>query len=459
MKILLASRYFLHPSLNGASQLTRRMAAALASLGHEVRAVCLRPDGDTLGPGGRDNPVRTLVQDGIVVTSFPPVEPPFSDNRPLAERRFDSERFQWAGETLTTWRPDVVHLTAPHGLTELVHAAAGEGIPTVSTCLDFALICPQDFLLRSDNGLCEGYPEPRKCHGCLKHGTSTFSRTACRISRYAPGRSVLTSVLGDNRARTFDMDRAIHETLDNLDRVRGHVGRYIAPAPVARRMLESHGVPGSKIIDLVYSLPREKFIKAESRNGDSNPGKFLRIGFVGRPSAEKGLEVLLGAFLKLQNGHPSGSHQLWLAGNGMSAEKVAGISPDQGRCRQLIRDEVIRLYDGLQDLRLSNLVGQMDVCVVPSVCYECTPLDPPRSPCPEGPCIGSDTDGINHMIADRVNGRLFPPGDAHALAAVLQQLVDNPGTIHEWKAHLPVIQDDSSYAQRLTEIYQELQAR
>jgi glycosyltransferase involved in cell wall biosynthesis len=40
--------------------------------------------------------------------------------------------------------------------------------------------------------------------------------------------------------------------------------------------------------------------------------------------------------------------------------------------------------------------------------------------------VGSDCGGIAEQIVDGVSGLLFPPGDARALAAALERLLDDP---------------------------------
>lgn len=453
MKVLLSSRYFLYPSCNGASQLSRRMAAALSSIGHEVRVVCLRPDSDSLNPGGKEEPVRESIQDGIHVTSFAPFEPPFCDERPLAEFRPDFLRAQWAARVLNKWVPDVVHVTASSGLHDLLHEAIKFRIPVIATLLDFSLICPSMFLLKGNGQLCEGNPNHWKCRQCLKYGTSSLSRIACLSSTSALGRFLLNNIYGKSRSARFDFHRAIKESLFDNKQLRDNISRFIAPAPVARIFFESHGVPSEKIVDLVYSLPEEKLKKSPREPLPSGKGRGVRIGFIGRPSREKGFHIALDAFLRL-NGSGEPLPELWLAGNGMTSDKVAEYSPNSSKTRELINQGIIKLFNSLNEQDLTNLMANIDVCLIPSICYECTPLVLLEVLAQGTPCIGSDTDGIRHLIIEGKSGRVFSIGNAKALALILHNLIKNPKQMAEWGKNLPSIQDDMTYAQKLTRIYE-----
>jgi len=452
MKILLASRYYLHPSRNGASQLTRRMASALAETGHEVRAVCIAPLESAISDNPK-YPIYKTIQENIPVYCFPPLEPPYCDGRPLPEFRPDPNRRKWAEKILNEWRPDILHVTASGGCYDLIQYAVEQKIPTVATLLDFGLLCPYQFLLKGDGSLCDGNPSSGKCRPCLKFNTSLLSRIACHIASFGLGISVLKSVFGAKRADTFDFHRAIQEVLHEQAWLRGHISRFIAPAPVARRIFEAHDVHPDRIVDLVYSLPNEKLEKSPKESVPPGKERGLRIGFIGRPSWEKGFQVVLDAFMMLDFSI-SPSPELWLAGNGIDSAKLAEYSSKPDVTRRMKDEGKIRLFNNLSNSEIRDLAAKLDVCVIPSICYECTPLVLLEVLSQGTPCIGSDTDGIHHLIYDNKSGRLFPPGDAKSLARILQELNLNPEQLQDWKKQLPAVQDDAEYSQQLTLLYQ-----
>jgi glycosyltransferase involved in cell wall biosynthesis len=64
----------------------------------------------------------------------------------------------------------------------------------------------------------------------------------------------------------------------------------------------------------------------------------------------------------------------------------------------------------------------IDVLVVPSVADESLPLVVLEAMAAGTPVVASDLSGIPEAVQDSVTGRLFRPGDAAALAAVLGEL-------------------------------------
>jgi len=59
---------------------------------------------------------------------------------------------------------------------------------------------------------------------------------------------------------------------------------------------------------------------------------------------------------------------------------------------------------------------------------------------------------MGELVRDGENGRLFPPGDAAALAAILEEAGSNPEIIASWRAGIRpprTIEDDASCLEAL----------
>ena len=72
------------------------------------------------------------------------------------------------------------------------------------------------------------------------------------------------------------------------------------------------------------------------------------------------------------------------------------------------------------------LLGEADICVVPSIWQDALPLGVLEPMASGKPVIGTSVGGIPEMIDDGVTGMIVPPGDAAALAAALVRLLQDP---------------------------------
>ena len=79
-----------------------------------------------------------------------------------------------------------------------------------------------------------------------------------------------------------------------------------------------------------------------------------------------------------------------------------------------------------------------NLIVVPSICYDNSPMVIYESFTHSTPVIGSNIGGIPELIDDNVNGRLFNPGDVNDLKNVLED------TIKDTKI-LQTLEDNASH--------------
>lgn len=142
------------------------------------------------------------------------------------------------------------------------------------------------------------------------------------------------------------------------------------------------------------------------------------IGYFGRLVPEKGVDTLIEA-LALLPSKPT----LAIVGAGEELDALRELA------RQLGVSAQVEFRGSVPGETIPEHLAGMDVVVVPSktrpnwkeqfgrVIIEAQAC--------ETPVIGSDSGEIPHVIGDA--GRVFPEGDAHALAARLQELLDDAG--------------------------------
>jgi glycosyltransferase involved in cell wall biosynthesis len=135
----------------------------------------------------------------------------------------------------------------------------------------------------------------------------------------------------------------------------------------------------------------------------------------------KGQEILVQAAALLKNKFPGAQYVL-------VGSTAPGNEEHETRLRELVRTlklEARVMFFGDSPDPIS-IFAALDIAVVPSVQTEpfgCVVIEAMTA---GTAVIGSDCGGIAEQIVDGVSGLLFPPGDASALAAALERLLDDP---------------------------------
>lgn len=134
----------------------------------------------------------------------------------------------------------------------------------------------------------------------------------------------------------------------------------------------------------------------------------LRIGYLGRVEANKGIETLMQALHLVRKRRPV---TCAIAGKGEAAyiESLQAQAPE-GLARFLGRVEPTSLFD------------QIDVLVVPSVWEEPLGRVIYEAYTQGVPCVVSDAGGMKEIVEPGRTGEVFAAGDAAALDAALQRL-------------------------------------
>ena len=308
-------------------------------------------------------------------------------------------------ETVTTWRPDVVHA---HNTWSLISpsvywAAAKAGVPTVNTLHNFRLLCPQATFLRN-NTICED---------CLGHVPWRGAVRGCYRGSRAQS-AVLASML------------TLHTALGTYEH---KVTRYIALTEFARRKFIDGGLPEKRIV------VKPNFVDFSAPTTHAREG-FL---FVGRLSPEKGVALLAQAAAVA-------AVRVRVAGTGADARLLDGV-PTVQQLGALNGDSVRREMECATAL------------VLPSICYENLPRTLVEAYASGLPVIASRLGALPDLVDDGVTGLLFEPGNATDLGLKMQWAQSNPQRMAQMgrQARAKYESDftaDQNYAQ-LMSIYRE----
>jgi glycosyltransferase involved in cell wall biosynthesis len=83
---------------------------------------------------------------------------------------------------------------------------------------------------------------------------------------------------------------------------------------------------------------------------------------------------------------------------------------------------------------LPQVLGAIDVLVVPSTWHENAPFVALEAHAAGLPVLASRFGGLAEVVRDEVDGELFPAGDIDDLARRLQRLLDEPDRLQRYRA-------------------------
>ena len=245
--------------------------------------------------------------------------------------------------------------------TALYWAASSAGVPVVQTLHNFRLLCPQAMFLR----------DGKVCEDCLGKVPWRGAVRGCYRGSKAQS-SVLASMVTLHRA---------------LGTWQNKVTRYIALNDFCRNKFIEGGLPADRIV------VKPNFVDFDA------PAVAARSGFlfVGRLSAEKGVDVLVEAIRVLDG----------------AKMRVAGTGPESGLLPGVAGLEALGALAG-EAVRVE--MSQAMALVLPSIWYENFPRTLVEAFGCGLPVIASRIGALAELVQDGITGLLFEPGNARDLS-------------------------------------------
>jgi glycosyltransferase involved in cell wall biosynthesis len=277
-------------------------------------------------------------------------------------------------------RPHVVHCTNTFPLISpsIYYAARAEGVPVVQSLHNYRLLCANSLLLR-DGHVCESCLGKMTLWRGVLHGCYRQSRA---------GSAVVAAMV------------AAHRLAGTWTRA---VCRYVAMSRFSRSKFIAGGLPADRI------AVKPNFVPSDPGPGTGGGGYAV---FVGRISAEKGIEVLLDAWQRLGR---------------RTALAVVGDGPLAGRVRAAARSNPAIRWLGRQPAdRVLSILGEASCLVLPSLCYENCPKTLLEAFAKGTPAIVSRRGAMAEMVDEGRTGLAFRPGDSRSLAEAVAELLNHP---------------------------------
>jgi phosphatidyl-myo-inositol alpha-mannosyltransferase len=235
--------------------------------------------------------------------------------------------------------------------------------------------------------------------------------------------------------------RAMHAISGVLQLVLERITARIAVSALARKVQVEHLGGGA------WEIPNGVFVSkfAEAEPLEGWPGEGGAVGFLGRfTEPRKGFPILLEAFAEVAVARPG--LRLLVAGPGDTDEIAV---PDA------IVDRVVFLGMVSEEDKL-RMLRSVDVYVAPNTGGESFGMILTEAMAAGAPVVASDLDAFRRVLDGGKAGRLFPVGDARALARELAELIDDPARRAELTRHATeavASYDWTVVAQRVLEVY------
>ena len=425
LKILMVIHDFLPHHAAGSQVYTYRLAHALRLRGHDVRVLTTEAH-----PGVHSYFLRETSYEGV-----PIYEVSHQHHTEYFERTYKDPNMERIFEgLLDRLKPDIVHIQHLHNHSSgYVPRAKARNIPVFYTLHEYMLLCPRGGqMLREGMQVCD-QPVPDVCAACITH---------LRLGPARPdeGRAPLSSRLA--RHLPSDFKERLKEVLPTVDQQdgpgetqRSDHGLSAGSAAISKRLEEiKSAVSGVDLFLSPSSFLRQKFIDCgmveperiiHSDNGqDRSPfenivrtsSDSLRVGYIGTIADFKGVDVLVEALNGLAHiptieGHIHGGLGTFAA----FSEELMGRASNPR----------ITFHDRYAPEKVGEILGSLDVLVVPSRWYENAPLTIQEAYMAGIPVVASRLGGMAEWVEEDVTGLTFEVGNAQDLAAKLQRLHDD----------------------------------
>ena len=331
-----------------------------------------------------------------------------------------------------------------------LRAAWSLGLPTVLTLHMPEAFCPRKTMMWQGARACTRGITVAGCGACLG-GRPAWLRAVRGLPplAYLPARTLRPlSALGQRGAELASAVGLVKQIRRFRERFREMVRRVDRIVAVSRwqvAVLATNGVPPERV-----RLIRHGVDGVSGRSGPSG-SEALRLLFLGRWDAVKGVQLVVEAFRRL----PAGGPPVCLDIHAMASSN--GDRENRDRLSAAIEaDDRICVRPAVPHDHLGAVLAAHDVLLVPSQWLETGPLVVLEALAAGLPVLGSDLGGIAEWVEDGVNGRLLPHDDAGAWAAAIVELAADPERLRRLHRGIGSVPRMEAVARHMLDLYREL---
>ena len=449
MYIQLVVHRFPPDSWGGTELYTLHLAQALQKQGVDVQVL-------TYASGANAEPIaKDEIFQGIPVRklafSLDATDNPVRDE-------YDNRRVAaWLRGAWQANRPDLVHVTHLGYLSSSVLAVAHElSIPAVTTITDLGIVCVNGLMVRGgdreDGGLlCPGGLGPEHCLRCYAH-MGPRGKSLAPIVDAVP--TLVWQMCLDacawplvSRLRPMQWLFAMRQRERVIRERMLSSGTLFCLSDFAREMLVRRGYPLERLTLAPHGIMDPERLR---RSTPIAEGEQLRLGYIGPLAVHKGAHLPLEAF-RLLNDPSRFNLTYW------------GSLPDEPSSdyertlrASLDQTEGVGHRGPFANNEVKHVLEQIDLLIMPSLCYENTPTIVYEALASGTPVIASDAGGMAEMIHAYRGGWLFARGDAAALAAIIHRLAEDRAELKRMAAGILRVPSFANHVQQVRQAYDRL---
>lgn len=359
--------------------------------------------------------------------------------------------------------PNIVHIHEFEGLTAgVIDIAKKYGIPIAFSIHNYWPLCPQVELFDYvGNLICDDYQNGERCVRCeiySPHKTTGLTKWIRRAEKFKKHQLIYDSMkVAYKMVKNIFRNFRTHYDVKNddagerakmyvkrrecfVEKLNKEVDKILAISSIAKKIYVMHDVDEKKIEVIYRGLRKLDSIKPKPYRNNDYP---IVYGFLGGSSPHKGIDVLINAFLMLE-------------------QKVTKLVIYGGKDQEYIKKiknlgiSNIEFRGKYRPEELNKVLKEIDVGVVPSVWYEAFGLVGLEFLQARVPLIVSDTCGVAEIVEDGKTGYIFKSGDISALFGKMKMFVENPFLIREYQKNIKRFKTIEEHADEMEEIYENL---
>ncbi len=402
MKILMVNK-FLYPR-GGSESYMLYLGEYFKKIGHEVEYFGMADEKNTVGNSAKEYTGNMDFHSTGLARFLYPFKIIYS---------FEAKRKIM--RVIDDFKPDIVHMNNINfQLTpSIIYGIKKKGIPLVQTVHDYQMICP--------NHLLYNFQKNTPCEKCLNGSHINCIKNKCIHL------STIKSILGVIEAKFYSLLKTYRK-----------VDLFICPSNfLENKLLSAKSFYKGKTKTIHNFIDKEKFSNVNRKESPY-------IVFVGRLSKEKGIENIAGAAKLLPE------YNFVIAGSG----------PDEDLLKDIPN---INLAGFLTGDKLTELMGNAKLLLLPSVCYENCPLSILEAHCMGVPVVTMNSGGMAELVKDGVTGTLVNEATPKGIAEKIKKTIENKdyynSILENCKNEKDNILSVESYCDILIKEYEKLIAR